>query len=70
MAGQILALCSRSPGSHWGQAKYAEQKAVVTYCKGINIFGSFYGNQLKYPTFLWKQMDTNPSQAVSTLAWK
>nr|XP_035943164.1 60S ribosomal protein L13a-like [Halichoerus grypus] len=36
------------------------RKVVVVCCEGINIFGNFYRNQLKYLVFLHKRMNTSP----------
>uniref|UniRef100_A0A8C5M696 Large ribosomal subunit protein uL13 n=1 Tax=Leptobrachium leishanense TaxID=445787 RepID=A0A8C5M696_9ANUR len=40
------------------------RKVVVVRCEGINIYGNFYRNKLKYLFFLHKRMNTNPSRGL------
>uniref|UniRef100_A0A8C6DS10 60S ribosomal protein L13a n=1 Tax=Moschus moschiferus TaxID=68415 RepID=A0A8C6DS10_MOSMO len=38
-----------------------DRKAVVLHCEGINTVDNFHRRMRKYPAFLCKQMNTNPS---------
>ncbi|KAB0372320.1 hypothetical protein FD755_016112 [Muntiacus reevesi] len=68
--GQVLVLDGRGHLLDCLEAIVAKQvllgrKTVVMCCEGINMSANFYRNKLRYPGFLPKQMNTNPSCGTS-----